>query len=249
MASPEAAIPTSRLQRRLPRWWRRMLLLSRQINLFRWLEIGAALALILMLASSYLTLTGGTNPRQIVPSGKAALMLIGTLIPAMSLLVLFGRRLAIRRAGGTTARLHVNLVFFFSLVAAIPTLLVAIFASFLFQSGVEFWFSDNQRGILENANRLAQGYYDQNQREVAGETVAMASDLRFVLQQQSMASQVFQEQYALQVYSRGLTESAVLRQGANGRWEVVAIADPDGSTRKDRISKEALATLRAGEPV
>ena len=41
-------------------------------------------------------------------------MLVGTLIPALALLVLFGRRLAIRRAGGTTARLHVNLVFFFS---------------------------------------------------------------------------------------------------------------------------------------
>ena len=224
-------------------------MLARQINLFLWLEIAAAIALVAMLVSSWVTLSGGGQPEQIVPSGKTALLLVGTLIPAMSLLVLFGRRLAIRRAGGTTARLHVNLVFFFSLVAAIPTLLVAVFASFLFQSGVEFWFSDNQRGILENANRLAQGYYDQNQREVAGETVAMAGDLRFVLQDQPMTSQVFQQQYALQVYSRGLSESAILRQVAGGRWDVVAVADPDGSTSKDRISAEALATLRAGEPV
>ncbi|MGC1270067.1 MAG: ATP-binding protein [Croceibacterium sp.] len=232
----------------MPRWWRRGLLLSRRVNLFLWLEVLAAVALVAMLVSSWVTLAG-TDPKQIVPSGRSAMMLVGTLIPAMAVLVLFGRRLAIRRAGGTTARLHVNLVFFFSLVAAIPTLLVAVFASILFQSGVEFWFSDNQRGILENANRLAQGYYDQNQREVAGETVAMASDLRFVLQQENMASQLFQEQYALQVYSRGLTESAILRQVVGGRWEVVAVADPDGSTSKDRISREALETLRAGEPV
>ena len=80
-------------------------------------------------------------------------MLVGTLIPAMTLVVLFGRRLAIRRAGGTTARLHVNLVFFFSLVAAVPTLLVAVFASILFQTGVAFWNSDSARGLFENANR------------------------------------------------------------------------------------------------
>ena len=57
---------------------------------------------------------------------------IGTLIPAIALVVLFGRRLAIRRAAGSTARLHVRMVFFFSMVAAIPTLLVAGFAAFLF---------------------------------------------------------------------------------------------------------------------
>jgi two-component system nitrogen regulation sensor histidine kinase NtrY len=38
-------------------------------------------------------------------------------------------------------------VFLFSLIAAVPTLLVVIFASWLFQSGVEFWFSDNSRGL------------------------------------------------------------------------------------------------------
>src|SRR5690606_25567255 len=122
----------------------------------------------------------GAEPERLVPSGQAAAMLVGTLIPALALVVLIGRRLAIRRAGGTTARLHVNLVFFFSLIAAIPTLFVAVFASLLFQSGVEFWFSDQQRGILENTNSLARGFYDQNQRQVGDNTVTMASDLRFV---------------------------------------------------------------------
>jgi two-component system nitrogen regulation sensor histidine kinase NtrY len=232
----------------MPRWWRRMLVLARQVNLFLWLEIAAGVALVAMLATSYVALGMSDSPQDIVPSAPAALMLVGTLIPAMSVLVLFGRRLAIRRAGATTARLHVNLVFFFSLVAAIPTLLVAVFASILFQSGVEFWFSDNQRGILENANRLAQGYYDQNQREVANNTVNMASDLRFVLEQVPMTSPVFEEQYGLQVYSRELSESAILRQTADG-WDVVAVVNPDASTSKEQIPQDAVATLRAGEPV
>ena len=105
-----------------------------------------------MLASLYLALSRAGNPAVPIPGfGQAAAMLVGTLISAMTLVVLFGRRLAIRRAGDTSARLHVNLVFFFSLVAAIPTLLVAVFASILFQSGIDLWFSSQSRGILENA--------------------------------------------------------------------------------------------------
>ncbi len=88
------------------------------------------------------------------PAGSAAdaarlvaALLVANLVPAMALMVLVARRLAIRRAvalgrSAARARLHVRLVALFSIIAAVPTLLVVIFASMLFQSGVEFWFSD-----------------------------------------------------------------------------------------------------------
>ena len=55
-----------------------------------------------------------------------------------------------RREGSGSGRLHTRLVALFSVIAAVPTVLVAIFASLLFQSGLEFWFSDRARGMLEN---------------------------------------------------------------------------------------------------
>ena len=138
----------------------------------------AAAALVVMVASSYLALSRAGNPAVPLPGFQAAALLIGTLIPALALVVLAGRRIAIRRAGDARARLHVKLVFFFSLVAAVPTLLVAVFASILFQSGIELWFSSQSRGILENARTLARGYYEQTQRSVADNTSAMATDIR-----------------------------------------------------------------------
>jgi two-component system nitrogen regulation sensor histidine kinase NtrY len=86
-----------------------MMVAARRANLYMWLEIAAGIALVLMLASAYLALAGAKDPGELVPSGQAALLLVGTLLPAMGLLVLAGRRLAIRRAGDTSARLHVNL--------------------------------------------------------------------------------------------------------------------------------------------
>ena len=226
-----------------------MQLTARRINLFGWLEAFCGLSLAVMLVTSWISLSRLADPGEPLPSTLAAAMLVGTLIPALGLIVLFGRRVAIRRAGGTTARLHVNLVFFFSLIAAIPTLIVAVFASLLFQSGVEFWFSDQQRGILENANELARGYYDENQRDVEQEAVAMAIDMRVFLREMPLTSVEFQEQYGYQVLARGLSESAILQQASDGTLHTVAIVDPDEDDNRERVSPEVLQRLQAGEQI
>lgn len=242
-------IDSVRKSRSTPRWWRRALVSSRHINIFAWLEIVAALLLMVMLVITFIAFSAQPKSGELLPSGQAAALLVGTLIPALSLIVLIGRRRAIKRAGGTSGRLHVKLVFFFSLVAAIPTLLVAVFASFLFQSGVEFWFSDNSRGILENANKLAEGYYEENQKDLGDETIAMSGDLRYYLQQNSLASPEFAEGYSYQVVSRKLNRSSILQQTDNGELRVVAIVDPDESPEPQRVKPEFIKRLKAGEPV
>ena len=252
MAEPPAqshAVPNPLQRRRFPRWWRRALLTSRRINLFRWLTVVAAAALAVMLASWYFALSQGANRAEPLPGFQAAALLLGTLIPALALIVLWGRHVAIRRAGDVSARFHVKLVFFFSLVAAVPTLLVAVFASILFQSGVQFWFSDTQRGIIENARTLARGYYDQNQRDVADNTTTMASDLRYGLQHYSLESPEFGEGYSVQVVQRQLSRSAILQQVKDGSFRVVAIVDPEEGTMIQRITRAALPRLKAGQAV
>ena len=105
------------------------------------LEVAALVAVLAMFATTYLAFSNAPPDGRLLPAAQVATLLIATLIPSLGLLILFGRRMAIRRAAGSTARLHTRLVFFFSMVAAVPTLLVAAFAAFLFQSGVDFWFS------------------------------------------------------------------------------------------------------------
>ena len=98
---------------------------ARRQNLFGYIEVTAAVAFLIMVASTWATFTNAPPDGALLPSRQVAGLLIGTLIPAMALLVLVGRRVALKRAAGSTARLHVRLVFFFSLIAAVPTLLVA----------------------------------------------------------------------------------------------------------------------------
>ena len=162
---------------------RRGLTASGRLSLFVWLEIAFAVALVIMVWTAYWTFSSAPPGGQPLPSVQVTLVLIGALVPALGLLILAGRRLALRRAAGSTARLHVRLVFLFSLIAAVPTLLFAAFAAVLFKFGVDFFFSDASRGLMEDANQLAQGYYQNNQLDVGQETVAMAGDMRSYLEQ------------------------------------------------------------------
>ena len=246
--SPPIAAPV-RSARRSPRWWRRFVVSSRRANFYLILEVIAIIAFLAMVWSAWYTFTSAPPDGQLLPSRQVAVLLIGTLVPAMALLVLLGRRLALRRAEGSTARLHVRLVFFFSLIAAVPTLLVAAFAAVLFQSGVDFWFSGNSRGLMQNANALARGYYEQNQVQVANNTVPMASDMQYYLQFYKLTDPTFVDFYFLQVRQREISQSAILQQLNDGSIRVAAVFDATQGNESTNFAREALPRLRSGEPV
>ncbi|WP_225206206.1 sensor histidine kinase [Novosphingobium huizhouense] len=239
--------------RRSPRWWRRLLVTLRRANVFLLLELTATFMLAVALWVSWSTFSANTAANQLLPSRITSSLLIGTLVPAMALIVLLGRRVALRRAAtsvlGSSGRLHLRLVWLFSLIAAIPTLLVVVFASLLFQSGVEFWFSDNSRGMLENANNLARGYYADKLRDVGNESVAMAGDLRDYLAQAPITSQDFAEGYSWQVINRKLNESALVERRPDGTLRTAAIVDPNSTDDRQRITAEELRKIDAGEAV
>ncbi|WP_338468193.1 ATP-binding protein [Novosphingobium sp. ZN18A2] len=245
-----ARSPSAR-SNRSPRWWRRTLVALRRANIFLLLELLSAAALAVMVVVSWMALTNTDTSGTLLPSRLSSSLLIGTLVPAMALIVLIGRRMALRRAAksvaGTNGRFHVRLVWLFSLIAAVPTLLVVVFASLLFQSGVDFWFSDNSRSILQNANQLARGYYQQNLREVENEAIAMAGDMRSYLNQAPITSPDFAEGYSWQVVTRKLSESAIVKRSKDNSFITLAIVDPQKNDNRQRITPEELKKLDAGE--
>ncbi|MDJ0642772.1 MAG: ATP-binding protein [Erythrobacter sp.] len=235
--------------RHSPRWWRQFIVASRRANIFVWLELLSAIALIAAVTATYFAYTRDPSGEELLPTLQVSLLLMATLVPAMAWLVLIGRRLALRRAAGSTARLHVRLVFFFSLIAAIPTLLVAGFAAFLFQSGVDFWFSDDSRGLMENANELARNYYDANQRDVQDETITMATDMREIIGRLTLADPDFPDFYAYQAQSREISESLIIQKLEDGSLRTAAVLNLMEDNRPLEFSKAAIPQLDQGEIV
>ncbi|WP_444758779.1 sensor histidine kinase [Qipengyuania mesophila] len=236
-------------RRHTPRWWRRFVVTSRRQNVFGYIEALAAVAFLVMVASTWATFSNAPPNGALLPSRQVAGLLIGTLVPAMALLVLAGRRIALRRAAGSTARLHVRLVFFFSMIAAVPTLLVAGFAAFLFQSGVDFWFSDDSRGLMENANRLAEGYYEENQLDLANETISMAMDMRAILGRVQVTDPNFALVYQYQAEPRDVIESAILQAMPDKSMRTAVVYGLNEESDPRAFAQDSLARLAQGEQV
>ncbi|MAM38926.1 MAG: PAS domain-containing sensor histidine kinase [Erythrobacter sp.] len=235
--------------RHTPRWWRRFIVASRRANLFTLIEITAIIVFVVMVGTTWAAFTTAPPNGQLLPSGQVAMLLIGTLLPAMAVLILAGRRLALKRAAGSTARLHVRLVFFFSMVAAVPTLLVVAFAAVLFQSGVDFWFSDNSRGLMKNANELAESYYEDNQLDLGQETISMAMDMRANLQQIAVTDPDFMLVYEYQAQPRDVVESAILQAMPDGSVRTAVLYNISEGTDPVAFTEQSLSELRAGQTV
>lgn len=215
---------------------------------------GYALAMMVSIAiATYVFVTGDAQSERLLTPALVAAIMIANLVPAMALIVLVGSRLARARATRSmpegNGRLHVRLVALFSMIAATTTLLVVIFASLLFQNGVDFWFSDRSRGMFENAASLAEGYYQENQREVAANTIAMAKDVGGFLERVPADDPRFSNYYFQQVFVRQLNGSAVIEIGLDGVARTTAMINPDNQTAEKRLSSAVVAKLDAGEDV
>jgi two-component system nitrogen regulation sensor histidine kinase NtrY len=189
----------------------------------------------------------GAEPGTLLSPPLIALLLIANLLPAIALMVLYSRRVAVRRAeqGGLgSGRLHVRLVALFSAIAAVPTVLVAIFASLLFQSGLEFWFSNRARSMLESTVQVASASYRREVDRVSNETVTASADLADYLRKTTLEDPRFQEAFARnQVLNRNLSEAIIFTYGKDKQIRTIALVDPYDRPLESDLPPTALAAL------
>ncbi|MBO0759483.1 MAG: HAMP domain-containing protein, partial [Bradyrhizobiaceae bacterium] len=82
-----------------------------------------------------------------------------------------------RRRGRAGARLHIQIVALFSIIAATPAILLAIVATVTLDRGLDRFFSIRTRAVIENSLLVAQAYLTEHAQMIRGETMAMAFDL------------------------------------------------------------------------
>jgi len=244
----ETAIPVESR----PRWRRRLTAIWRRQGVIPFVEIAVVLLFIATAITTYFFFKGQAKAGAMVTPPVAAMLLVANLVPAMVLMVLVARRMARRRAArtalGLQSRLPVRLVALFSVIAAVPTLLVVIFASLLFQYGVEFWFSDRARGMLENAASLAQSNYDREVERVALEAVAMSGDLSTYLQQLPIESETFQALFGRQLLERNLSEAIIFRMTPNRTIQSIALVNPYDRPLETVVTPEMVSRVTPEQP-
>ena len=228
--------------RRFNRWVTR-------VDLYPRLEVALGVLVVALGVSSYAILTGRHAPASALSPSAVTLILVANLLPLMALIVLIARRITLlltaRRRGTAGARLHVRLVAVFATVAAVPTLLVVIFASLLFQFGVQFWFSDKARAVFESADRVAQAYVDEQNKRIFADVQAMAVDVAGYGREFGYGSRTFGEGLLYQLPRRHLSAASVFTPaGATYRTLAVGFI---GKPFPIHLQPQDIAHARAGE--
>ena len=236
-----------------PEGWLGWLARERESGRFyRWATIGTAVLLATFLIASFSVISRSGEPGSLLSPPLIALLLVAILIPAIALMVLLSRRLAMARAeqGGLAGgKLHTRLVALFSVIAAVPTVLVAIFASLLFQSGLEFWFSDKARGMIENTVSVARTTYDREVERVALETLTMSGDLAAYLREVPIDDPRFAEGFGRQVLGRNLSEAIIFTMGPDGVIRSQALVNPYDRPLDKVITRAKIGELAQKESV
>lgn len=175
---------------------------------------------------SYLILTGLTS---IAPRNSlvwAALAVNVTLILAM-LGIIAWQTIGLRRAWIDKvpgARLHVRIVVLFSIVAALPTILLAVAATTTFSRAVDGAFTGRIRAIVANSYDVARGYVEEHAKIIRTDIVNMVRDIDGAAETLNTDPEAFQKFLIGQAGLRDLQSAYII--DADGVPTVLAMEDP-----------------------
>src|SRR5437763_12176851 len=217
------------------------------IGVWRKLAIALAAAALASGIATYLALTGappfGPRPTLVLSLLNLDLVLL------LALAAVVAKRLfevrAERRRNLAGSRLQVRLVGLFSLIAVLPTIIVAVFSYLFFSFGVESWFSDKVRTAISESVAVADAYVREHQQAIRADALAMAADL-----DRSAATLAINPQYlapalTAQAAIRSLTEAAVVDR----RGQMVARTGLAFALGFEDVSQDALRRANQGEVV
>ncbi|MHA1128373.1 MAG: HAMP domain-containing protein, partial [Alphaproteobacteria bacterium] len=110
--------------------------------------------------------------RYVVLADLVYVLVIAALVSRQVVRIIAARK---RRSAGS--RLHLRLTGVFTLTALIPTVLVAVFAAITLNFGLEGWFSDRVRLVVNNSLTAAQAYEAEHRKNIETDARLLANFL------------------------------------------------------------------------
>jgi two-component system, NtrC family, nitrogen regulation sensor histidine kinase NtrY len=129
--------------------------------------------------STFAILTGLT-PIKPTPESTALLLVLNGVVLLVLALMIVGQLVYLlveKKRGTPGASLHIRLVLLFSLIAVIPAILVAVFATVTLNRGLDAWFSERTRAIVDSAVNVAESYVRDHAEATRNSVAAISGDL------------------------------------------------------------------------
>lgn len=203
----------------------------------RWLLMPVAVALALI--SAFLTFVVLTGLTPIVPTHEVVVgFLLINAATILLLLLIIGREIWLviqaRRRGRAAARLHVQIVALFSVIAVLPAVLVSIVANVTLDRGLDRLFSGPTKAVIQNSLTIANAYLYEHAQLIRGDVLGMANDLANARPLWDQDRQSFRNVLTQNARARDLPgamiidkDSNVLETAANGITQSFTTPAPD----------------------
>jgi two-component system, NtrC family, nitrogen regulation sensor histidine kinase NtrY len=149
-----------------------------------------------------------------------------------------------RRRGRAAARLHVRIVALFSVVSAVPAILVAVVASITLDRGLDRLFSTRTKAVIENSLIVADAYLQEHAQMIRGDILAMAFDVSRAKPLFDQDRDRFRQFFTAQATVRGLSGAMILGADSN----IIERADLKTEQTFVTPSATALANVNETEP-
>ncbi len=178
----------------------------------------AAVAIALLSALVTFVVLAGLTP--IAPTHEVVVTLLAGNAVTVLLLTLFIVRevwgvVQARRRGRAAARLHVRIVALFSVIAALPAVLVAVVASVTLDRGLDRLFSQQTYSLIENATIVADAYVRELDQLVRADIIALAVELARAKPLFDKSRDQFHQYLSVQASIRGLPAVFLLDKDLN----------------------------------
>jgi two-component system nitrogen regulation sensor histidine kinase NtrY len=186
-------------------------------SLWRFLAPFAVGLALLSTLLTFVVLTGLTHiepTRTVVVSfllinGATILLLVGIIIREV------WQVMQARRRGRAAARLHIQIVSLFSVIAVLPAVLVAAVANITIDRGLDRLFSGPTREVIQNSLIIAHAYVQEHAQLIRGDILGMANDLTHARPLFDQDRRTFRELLTSSAASRNLPGAMLIDKDRN----------------------------------
>ncbi len=168
---------------------------------------------LLSAAATFFVLAGLTP---ILPTHQVVVsLLLANAVTVTGLLAIIGREvwhmIQARRRGRAAARLHVRIVGLFSVIAAVPAILVSMVATVTLDRGLDRWLSARTRVLIGNAVTVAEMYVGEHAAVIRRDILAMAHDISRAKVLFDDDRERFRQYFVAQATVRGLPTALIIK--------------------------------------
>ena len=185
-----------------------------------WHRLLAPFAVGISLLSAFLTFVVLTGLTPIAPVHSVVitfLLINGATI--LLLLAIIAREVwqvvQARRRGRAAARLHVQIVSLFSVIAVLPAVLVSIVANVTIDRGLDRLFSVRTRAVIENSLIVANAYVYEHAQLIRGDIIGMSNDIARARPLFDQDRQTFRNVLTSSATSRNLPGAMIIDKDRN----------------------------------